>query len=183
MRQLFCVWFFACSAVTRCIGGFLTSLPLGQYGILIVMMLMVFFLGFFLDWMEISFIILPILATTVGSLDFNINGFGVIEKPALVWFTVLVAMCLQTSFLTPPVGFAIFYLKGASPAEIELIDIYKGVIPFYRYTTTGATDCYSLATVGYMAAINRIRCKIERSRLLFCYRRRHIIQYEWLPEY
>lgn len=112
------------------IGGFLTSLPLGHYGILIVMMLMVFFLGFFLDWMEISFIILPILATAVGSLDFHVESFGVVEQPVLVWFTVLVAMCLQTSFLTPPVGFAIFYLKGACPKGIELIDIYKGVVPF-----------------------------------------------------
>ena len=80
--------------------------------------------------MEISFIVLPILAAAVTSLDFNINGFGVVENPALVWFTVLIAMCLQTSFLTPPVGFAIFYLKGACPPEIKLIDIYKGVIPF-----------------------------------------------------
>ena len=112
------------------IGGFITNLPLGPYGILIVVMLMVFLLGFFLDWMEISFIVLPILAAAVTSLDFNINGFGVVEKPVLVWFTVLIAMCLQTSFLTPPVGFAIFYLKGACPPEIKLIDIYKGVIPF-----------------------------------------------------
>ena len=112
------------------IGGFLTGLPLGNYGILIVIMLMVFLLGFFLDWMEISFIILPILAAVVSGLGFNIESFGVVEQPVLVWFTVLVAICLQTSFLTPPVGFAIFYLKGVCPSEIELIDIYKGVIPF-----------------------------------------------------
>lgn len=112
------------------IRGFLTNLPFGQYGILITILLIVFFLGFFLDWMEITFIVLPIIASAVATLGFQIDGFGVVEKPVLVWFAILVAMCLQTSFLTPPVGFAIFYLKGTCPEEIKLLDIYKGVIPF-----------------------------------------------------
>jgi len=63
--------------------------------------------------------VLPLVAPAVESLGFD-----------LVWFTVLFAMCLQTSFLTPPVGFALFYLKGVAPKEIEVAHIYRGVIPF-----------------------------------------------------
>ena len=112
------------------IEGMLTGLPLGPYGILTVILGAVFLLGFFLDWIEITFIVLPLLAPAIGALDLPISGYGVVEDPKLVWFTVLVAVCLQTSFLTPPVGFAIFYLRGACPPEIKLIDIYKGVVPF-----------------------------------------------------
>lgn len=107
-----------------------TGLPFGPYGIISVILMMVFFLGFFLDWIEITLIILPILSPVVSSLGLHIDGFGVIDNPELVWFAILVAISLQTSFLTPPVGFAIFYLKGVSPPEISLLDIYKGVIPF-----------------------------------------------------
>ncbi len=107
-----------------------TGLPFGPYGIISVILMMVFFLGFFLDWIEITLIILPILSPVVSSLGLNIDGGGVIDNPELVWFAILVAISLQTSFLTPPVGFAIFYLKGVSPPEISLLDIYKGVIPF-----------------------------------------------------
>lgn len=122
--------------VLRLLGGddviesFLVGLPLGPYGILTVILVGVFFMGFFLDWIEITFIVLPLLGPAITKLNLAINGFGVVENPEMIWFTVLVAVCLQTSFLTPPVGFAIFYLKGACPPEIELIDIYKGVVPF-----------------------------------------------------
>jgi tripartite ATP-independent transporter DctM subunit len=112
------------------IGGIFTGLPFGPYGIVMSILAMVFFLGFFLDWIEITLIILPILGPVVGSLGLEINGFGSIDNPELIWFAILVAISLQTSFLTPPVGFAIFYLKGVAPPEIELLDIYKGVIPF-----------------------------------------------------
>jgi TRAP-type mannitol/chloroaromatic compound transport system permease large subunit len=90
----------------------------------------VFFLGFFLDWIEISLIILPLLAPVISSLDLQVNGFGVVDFPNLTWFALLVAVTLQTSFLTPPVGFALFYLKGVSPPSVELVDIYRGVMPF-----------------------------------------------------
>jgi TRAP-type mannitol/chloroaromatic compound transport system permease large subunit len=112
------------------IGGFLLGLPFGPYGILMVMMLMVFILGFFLDWMQITFIILPILANTVENLSYSVKGYGVIDHPVLIWFAILVAICLQTSFLTPPVGFSIFYLKVVCPSSVTLKDIYKGIIPF-----------------------------------------------------
>lgn len=112
------------------IAGLFTGLPFGPHGIILAVLGMVFFLGFFLDWIEITLIILPILSPVITGLGFNISGHGVIDNPELVWFAILVAISLQTSFLTPPVGFAIFYLKGVSPPEIKLVDIYKGVIPF-----------------------------------------------------
>lgn len=122
--------------VLRSLGGdefierALTGLPLGPYGIMAVILVAVFFLGFFLDWIEITLIVLPLIAPVVQSLGFQIDGRGVVDNPELVWFVMLIAVSLQTSFLTPPVGFALFYLKGVCPPEIELVDIYKGVIPF-----------------------------------------------------
>lgn len=101
------------------IAGALTGLPFGPTGIVITILAATFLLGFFLDWIEISLIILPLVAPVVQSLGFD-----------LVWFTVLFAVCLQTSFLTPPVGFAIFYLKGVAPAGIDIRTIYRGVMPF-----------------------------------------------------
>ena len=115
----------AYSLVLRGLGGdeliesALTGLPFGPTGIVITILFITFLLGFFLDWIEISLIILPLVAPVVQSLGFD-----------LVWFTVLFAVCLQTSFLTPPVGFAIFYLKGVAPPDIDVRTIYRGVVPF-----------------------------------------------------
>ncbi len=122
--------------VLRSLGGdefierLLTGIPLGPYGIMVVILGAVFMLGFFLDWIEITLIVLPLIAPVVSALGFEIDGHGVVDNPELVWFVVLIAVSLQTSFLTPPVGFALFYLKGICPPEIELVDIYRGVIPF-----------------------------------------------------
>ena len=107
----------------------LTGLPFGPYGIIAFILFCVFLLGFFLDWVEITLIILPLVAPVVVKLGINIEGYGVVENPELVWFLLLIAVTLQTSFLTPPVGFALFYLKGVAPPEVQLSDIYKGVIP------------------------------------------------------
>ncbi len=112
------------------IESFLTGLPFGPYGIIFFILGVIFLLGFFLDWIEITLIILPLLAPVVSALGLDINGYGVVDNPELVWFVMLVAMALQTSFLTPPVGFALFYLKGVCPPNVKLSDIYKGVIPF-----------------------------------------------------
>jgi tripartite ATP-independent transporter DctM subunit len=101
------------------IEGALLGLPFGPAGVVITILFVTFVLGFFLDWIEISLIILPLVAPVVQNLGFD-----------LVWFTVMFAVCLQTSFLTPPVGFAIFYLKGAAPEDIDVRTIYRGVIPF-----------------------------------------------------
>jgi TRAP-type mannitol/chloroaromatic compound transport system permease large subunit len=78
-----------------------------------------FVAGFFLDWLEISLIFLPLVAPVVKSLGFD-----------PVWFVVVFAVMLQTSFLTPPVGFSLFYLKGVVPKEVTTRDIYLGIIPF-----------------------------------------------------
>ena len=96
---------------------------------LAVLILIVFLLGFVLDWIEIPLIALPLFKPVVLALGFEINGFG-LDNAVLVWFALLVAIALQTSFLSPPVGFALFYLKGVCPPEVKLTDIYKGVIPF-----------------------------------------------------
>ncbi|MFM8355580.1 MAG: TRAP transporter large permease subunit, partial [Gammaproteobacteria bacterium] len=76
-------------------------------------------LGFFLDWIELTLIILPLVSPVVINLGFD-----------AVWFTIMFAVCLQTSFLTPPVGFALFFLKGVAPPEISVRTIYQGVAPF-----------------------------------------------------
>jgi tripartite ATP-independent transporter DctM subunit len=108
----------------------LSGLGLGPSGIIIFVLVLVFFLGFFLDWIEITLIILPLLAPVISGLDLQVNSFGVVDFPKLTWFALLVAVTLQTSFLTPPVGFALFYLKGVCPSSVKLTDIYRGVIPF-----------------------------------------------------
>ena len=92
------------------------------------------FTWIFLDWVEITLIILPIFAPLVVLLDFGdhvsqLTGLDG-RKETLVWFLVLMAINLQTSFLTPPFGFALFYLKGVAPPEVATLSIYRGVIPF-----------------------------------------------------
>ncbi|MDX1574579.1 MAG: TRAP transporter large permease subunit [Kiloniellales bacterium] len=127
----------AFSVVLRGVGGdqeiedSLTGLPFGPDGILITILFVVFLLGFFLDWVEITLIILPLVAPVVQTLGFD-----------LVWFTILFAVCLQTSFLTPPVGFALFYIKGVCPPEIKVTDIYRGVVPFIMLQLLGLVLVY-----------------------------------------
>ena len=111
------------------IEGLLQGLSLPPYGLLTFVLLFVFLLGFFLDWIEISLIILPLIAPVMSSLEFSLVD-GQLENGTLIWFAILMAITLQTSFLTPPVGFALFYLKGICPPEIGLKHIYRGIIPF-----------------------------------------------------
>ncbi|MCK4786155.1 MAG: TRAP transporter large permease subunit [Desulfobacteraceae bacterium] len=99
--------------------GFLENFVGGYWGILVVVMLMLFILGFFLDFIEITFIVLPILAPILTDIGFD-----------MVWFSILIAVNFQTSFLTPPFGFALFFLKGVSPPEMTTVEIYKGIVPF-----------------------------------------------------
>ena len=101
------------------IDSFLTNLPGGVLGLLIVANLAVFILGFFIDFFEIAFIIIPLLAPAASILGID-----------LVWFGVILGMNLQTSFMTPPFGFALFYLRGVAPPELKTSQIYRGVIPF-----------------------------------------------------
>ncbi len=97
----------------------LTTLPGGRIGLLIVANLAIFILGFFLDFFEIAFIIIPLLAPAAALLGID-----------LVWFGVMIGMNIQTSFLTPPFGFALFYLRGVAPPEVRTSEMYRAVIPF-----------------------------------------------------
>jgi len=97
----------------------LLSIPGETWGFLIFTMVLIMVLGFFLDYIEISYIVLPLVYTVIDQLEIN-----------MVWFAILVAMNLQTSFLTPPFGFALFYLKGVAPGNFSTLNIYKGVAPF-----------------------------------------------------
>ena len=98
--------------------------------IVIFILFIVFLLGFLLDWIEITLIIMPLMLPIILGLGLEIDGFGVVRDPSVVWFAILVAVTLQTSFLTPPVGFALFYLKGVCPPGVTLGHIYRGVVPF-----------------------------------------------------
>jgi tripartite ATP-independent transporter DctM subunit len=101
------------------IGLLLKGLPFGPDGIIMFILFIAFVAGFFLDWLEISLIMLPLVAPVVKDLGFD-----------PIWFVVIFAVGLQTSFITPPVGFSLFYLKGVAPKEITIKDIYVGIIPF-----------------------------------------------------
>ncbi|GEO80202.1 TRAP transporter large permease [Pararhodospirillum oryzae] len=113
------------SLVFRGLGGeeivhqFLTGLPGGVVGAMLVVMLVMFVLGFFLDFIEIIFVVVPIVGPVLLKMGLD-----------PVWLGVMMAMNLQTSFLTPPFGFALFYLRGVAPAEITTMHIYRGVVPF-----------------------------------------------------
>ena len=98
---------------------FMTGLPGEKWGFLILAMGAIMLLGFFIDFIEISYIVVPILLPIVYTIGLD-----------PMWFAILIAMNLQTSFLTPPFGFSLFYLKGVSPPEVRTLDIYRGVIPF-----------------------------------------------------
>ena len=110
------------------IEGLLSNLPGGKVGLLLTANLAIFILGFFIDFFEIAFIILPLFVPVMKLMGID-----------LVWFGVMVGMNLQTSFLTPPFGFALFYLRGVAPPEVKTTDIYKGVIPFIIIQLIGLT--------------------------------------------
>jgi TRAP-type mannitol/chloroaromatic compound transport system permease large subunit len=122
----------AFTLVFRALGGdlwiddMLTGLPGGRIGFLLVANLAIFGLGFFLDFFEIAFILIPLLAPAAQALGVD-----------LVWFGVMIGMNLQTSFLTPPFGFALFYLRGVTPPEVRTTQIYRGVVPFIALQLVG----------------------------------------------
>ncbi len=117
----------AFSLVFRGIGGdeliadLLLNLPGGKVGFLTVSMLTIFLLGFFIDFFEIAFIAVPLLLPAARQL---------LGPDALIWLGVVIGANLQTSFLTPPFGFALFYLRGVAPKELSTKDIYMGALPF-----------------------------------------------------
>jgi len=129
------------------IGNGLNGLPFSPEGIVITVLFITFLLGFFLDWIEITLIILPLVGPVIQGLGFD-----------LVWFTVMFAICLQTSFLTPPVGFALFYLKGVAPPAVTVGHIYRGVIPFIIIQLIGLTVVFLLPKlVTWLPSIAYVR--------------------------
>jgi tripartite ATP-independent transporter DctM subunit len=123
--------------VLRSLGGdeliadALKGLPLGQTGLVVFILFIAFIAGFFLDWLEIVLIILPLVAPVIKELGIN-----------MVWFLVVLAVMLQTSFLTPPVGFSLFYLKGVVPKGITTWHIYVGIIPFVIIQLLAVVACF-----------------------------------------
>jgi tripartite ATP-independent transporter DctM subunit len=118
--------------VFRGLGGdsavksFLLGTISGRWGVLAVVMFVLFFLGCFLDFIEITFIVIPLLAPIMKELNFD-----------LLWFSILVGVNFQTSFLTPPFGFALFFLRGVAPPEVTTAQIYRGVLPFILIQLVG----------------------------------------------
>ena len=123
----------AFSTVFREIGGMdmikdaLLASSFGPYGVLLILMSAIFILGFFMEWLEISYILLPMFAGIITQLDF---GLGFTSSQQLTWFAIMVAINLQTSFLTPPFGMSLFYVRGVAPKSITMEHLYIGIIPF-----------------------------------------------------
>jgi len=117
---------------------FIRWMGLTHWSLLFLLMVVIFLLGFFFDWLEITLIILPVFAPIIASFapDFapalGIEHLSPSDQRSMVllWFAVLVSVNLQTSFLTPPFGFALFFLKGAAPSSVRITDIYRGITPF-----------------------------------------------------
>ena len=109
---------------------FILGSGLGRWQIFIIMMLIVFLLGMFIDWLGIVLICFPIFLPIAQQLEFN-----------KLWFVVVIAVNLQASFLTPPFGYALFYLAGIAPSDINITHIYKGILPFVGLMLAGLTLC------------------------------------------
>jgi tripartite ATP-independent transporter DctM subunit len=137
------------SFLFRSLGGehliveFIQATGVGPWSILLVLMAMIFALGFFFDWIEITLIVLPVFAPIVGLLDFagHVGVWPGVVQANIIWFLVLVAINLQTSFLTPPFGFALFYMKGVAPPTVRIEMIYRGIVPFVILQLVGLILC------------------------------------------
>lgn len=124
---------------------FIEWLELGAWPLLFLLMFTVFIMGFFFDFLEITLIILPVFSPVIKAFapefasHLGLEGlpFQQVQEQVIYWFAILVAVNLQTSFLTPPFGFALFYMKGVAPKEVKMQDIYKGIIPFVMLQLIG----------------------------------------------
>ena len=108
------------------VAGLLKDMPGGAFGAMLAIMALMFVMGFFLDFIEIIFVVVPIVGPILLGMDLH-----------PVWFGVMIAINLQTSFLTPPFGFALFYLRGVAPDGVTTMDIYRGIIPFVAIQIVG----------------------------------------------
>ncbi|MCW5660936.1 MAG: TRAP transporter large permease subunit [Burkholderiaceae bacterium] len=107
--------------------------------VMLFVMGLVFLMGFFFDWIEICLIVLPIFAPIIGGLDYGTALQG--KQVILAWFAILMAVNMQTAFLTPPFGFALFYMKGIVPRGVTMVDIYKGITPFVAVQLVALALC------------------------------------------
>ncbi|MEL7468746.1 MAG: TRAP transporter large permease subunit [Pseudomonadota bacterium] len=159
---------------------FIEWLQLSPWNLLFLLMFAVFLLGFFFDFLEITLIILPVfdpVIRTLAPVFADHLGIEVItqtqqtkeflEAQVIYWFAILVAVNLQTSFLTPPFGFALFYMKGVAPSSVKMQEIYKGIIPFVTLQVIGMLIVLTfprLATqLPYEAGLSRIPWGVEWS--------------------
>ena len=140
------------SYVFRALGGddvvvdILNALGLDTgWEVLVFVMTLVFVMGFFFDWIEICLIVIPIFGPIIGQLDFGeaLKGPHVV----LLWFSILLAVNMQSAFLTPPFGFALFYMKGTVPKEVTMMHIYRGIIPFVIIQLTALAICVAYPDV------------------------------------
>ncbi len=140
------------SYVFRALGGddvvveLLATLGLDTgWEVLIFVMSLVFVMGFFFDWIEICLIIIPVFGPIIGKLDFGTAVQG--TQVVLVWFSILLAVNMQSAFLTPPFGFALFYMKGTVPKEVTMMHIYRGIIPFVMIQLLALALCVAYPNV------------------------------------
>ncbi|MEM8551836.1 MAG: TRAP transporter large permease subunit [Pseudomonadota bacterium] len=145
------------SGVFKALGGddmirdAVTGTGLGPYGILVLFMVILFILGCFLEWIEITFLVLPLFVPIILELDF---GQGFSSSETLIWFAIAVAVNLQTSFMTPPFGFSLFYVKGVAPPDVPIRTVYLGALPFVVLQLIGLTAVITLPflTLGLVRA-------------------------------
>ncbi len=134
------------SYVFRALGGddvvadLLKSMGLDTgWEVMVFVQILVFFMGFFFDWIEICLIVLPIFTPIIAKLDFGTALQG--KELILAWLAITLSVNMQTAFLTPPFGFALFYMKGTVPPSVTMIDIYKGITPFVIVQLAALAAC------------------------------------------
>lgn len=145
------------SGVFKSLGGdamiadAVSATGLGPWGVMILFMVILFVLGCFLEWIEITFLVLPLFTPIVLALDF---GLGLTDTEKLIWFAIAVAVNLQTSFMTPPFGFSLFYVKGVAPEGTPIGTIYRGALPFVVLQLVGLAAVLSIPalTIGVVRA-------------------------------
>ena len=140
------------SLVFRALGGdeliihVFDQMNLGPWGILIFLMILIFLLGFFFEWIEITLIVLPVFVPVLLKVSFGDHLTG--PKDFVPWFAILCAVNLQTSFLTPPFGFTLFYMKGTVPPSVTMNHIYRGIIPFVLLQLAGLLLCIAFPEIA-----------------------------------
>lgn len=146
------------SGVFKALGGdemirdAVTGTGLSPLGMMALFMIILFILGCFLEWIEITFVVLPLFTPIIIGLDF---GLGFTPNEQLIWFAIAVAVNLQTSFMTPPFGFSLFYVKGVAPKGTSIGTIYKGAVPFVVLQLIGLASVIFIPylTIGIVRAL------------------------------